>query len=261
MQLWNGNIPYYDSRIEFEPYLTPYIVDGAKSAMVICPGGGYKYRAAHEGNTVGEWLNSIGVSAFVLEYRIAPYQAPVEGADVQRALRVVRSMASTYGIERIGVMGFSAGGHLAATASVHYNKLLYEATDEIDQLSARPDFTVLCYPVIDLFENRPCSTRDILLGDRPEAAMLEFYSPHLQVTVDTPPAFLWHTSEDTNVPPRNSVVYAMALADHNVAYELHIYQGGGHGQSLAEANPYLHRWTTALKFWMKKMEYLDTDIN
>jgi len=257
MKLWNKKIPYYDDRVEFEPYLSAYVVHGAKTAIVICPGGAYNHRAGHEGNAVGEWLNSVGVSAFVLEYRVAPYRAPVEGADVQRAIRMVRKIADDYGIKQIGVMGFSAGGHLAATVSVHYDKQLYETTDEVDLLSARPDFTVLCYPVIDLHEDRPCESRDNLLGKQPEEVALDFYSPHLHVTKDTPPAFLWHTTEDKGVPARNSMIYAMALAEHNTSYELHIYQGGGHGQGLALTNPYLHRWTDAMVRWMKKMGYLD----
>lgn len=256
MELWGKKMPYQLEEEEFIPYITPFICEGAKTAIVVCPGGGYTHRAPHEGNKVGEWLNSIGVSAFVVEYRVAPYKAPAEGSDVQRAIRVARSQAGMYGIEKIGVMGFSAGGHLAATASVHYDKKLYEETDEIDQFSARPDFSVLCYPVIDMFEYRHNGSRENLIGSRPTKSLKEFYSLNLQVTEDTPPAFLWHTTDDMGVAPENSMIYAMALASHNIPYELHIYQGGRHGQGLAEENPYLHRWTAALECWMKKMEYL-----
>lgn len=260
MELWGQKMPYQMEEEEFIPYITPYICEGAKTAIVVCPGGGYHHRAPHEGNAIGEWMNRIGVSAFILEYRVAPYKAPAEGADVQRAIRVARSQACEYGIEQIGVMGFSAGGHLAGTASVHYDKSFYEVTDEIDCLSARPDFSVLCYPVIDLFEYRHNGSRENLLGLRPTTERKAFYSLHQQVTDDTPPAFLWHTTEDTCVPPENSMLYAMALASHNIPYELHIYQGGNHGQGMALANPYLHRWTDALECWMKKMGYLDSDI-
>ena len=163
MELWNGNMPHYDNAIDFKPYLTPYIIDGAKTAVVVCPGGGYTHRAPHEGNEYAEWLNSIGVSAVVLEYRVAPYKTPAPGQDIQRAIRDARYELTKLGVEKIGVMGSSAGGHLAATASVHYDKMFYEPQDEIDEVSARPDFTILCYPVIDMYEYRHDGSRMNLL--------------------------------------------------------------------------------------------------
>ena len=253
MELWKDGMPYRLEEEAFVPYITPFMVDGAKIAIVVCPGGGYQRRAPHEGDEVARWLNQIGVSAFVLEYRVAPYRAPAEGADVQRAIRMVRSLAPSYGIEKIGVMGFSAGGHLAGTASVHYDKVFYDPTDDLDAFSARPDFSVLCYPVIDMLEYRHNGSRENLLGVRPTIEQKEFYSLYKQVTADTPPAFLWHTTDDTTVAPENSMLYAMALANHNIPYELHIYQGGRHGQGIAAANPYLHRWTKALEWWLEKM--------
>lgn len=254
MQLWNDKIPYFREDVEFIPYLTPYIKEGAKTAIVVCPGGGYGMRAEHEGNRIGEWLNEIGVSAFVLEYRVEPYGAPAEPSDVQRAMRVARKEAEKYGIERIGVMGFSAGGHLAATASVHYDKTFYEKTDEIDELSARPDFSVLCYPVIDFYEFRHEGTRANLIGPNPKQSEKDFYSLYKQVTDDTPPAFLWHTSDDFCVPAENSMLYAMALSAHNIPYELHIYPHGLHGLGLAEDNAYLNQWAEALHRWLMAQE-------
>lgn len=251
MKLWNEKIPYFNAEVEFVPFLTPYIVEGAKTAVVICPGGGYANRAEHEGKGYAVWLNSIGVSAVVLEYRVAPYHAPVPGADVQRAIRVVRYELSKYGVEKVGVMGSSAGGHLAATASVHYDKKFYEPVDEIDEISARPDFTILCYPVIDMYEYRHDGSRTNLLGSRIKESDKEYYSLYKQVTDETPTAFLWHTSADQAVPVQNSMLYAMALAEHLIPYELHIYPYGVHGLGLAESDPHVHQWNAALEKWMK----------
>lgn len=253
MQLWNENMPYYDRKVEFVPYLTPYIVEDARLGVVICPGGGYEKRAEHEGHGYAIWLNSIGVSAMVLEYRIAPYMAPVQCADVQRAIRVARRELVKHGAKKIGVMGSSAGGHLAAAASVHFDKMFYEPQDEIDEISARPDFTILCYPVIDFGEFRHDGSKSNLIGRRPKKSEIGFYSAHLQVTDDTPPAFIWHTANDATVPVENSFLYAMALAEHTIPYELHVYPDGRHGLGLAfEENPYVSQWTEALKRWLEK---------
>ena len=253
MELWNGHIPYYDSKVKFIPYLTPYIVEGAKTAIVVCPGGGYEIRAEHEGREYAEWLNAIGISAIVLEYRVAPYKAQAPGADVQRAIRVVRYELAKLGVEKIGVMGSSAGGHLAATISVHYDKMFYEPQDEIDEVSARPDFTILCYPVIDMYEYRHDGSRTNLLGQRISESDKYYYSLHKQVTDGTPTAFLWHTSTDQGVPAENSMLYAMALAEHLIPYELHIYPYGSHGLGLAKGDAYVHEWTTALERWLKNV--------
>ncbi len=254
MNIWDdGKMPYYDETNEFIPYLTPYTIDGAKGAVLVCPGGGYAMRAEHEGNVIAEWLNSIGVSAFVLEYRVAPYAAPAEGSDVQRAMRIVRSMAKKYGYEKIAVMGFSAGAHLAATVSVHYDVDFYEPIDEIDEISARPDASILCYPVIDMYEYRHDGSRCNLIGTNPRPDMKEFYSLHLNVTDDTPPAFLWHTAEDATVPAENSMLYASALSAHKIPYELHIYPFGHHGLGLADEVPHTHQWAAALDNWLTLM--------
>lgn len=252
MQLWTENMPYYDSNIEFIPYLSPYIVEGATIGMVVCPGGGYAARSEHEGNQYAEWLNAIGVSAIVLEYRVAPYHAPAQICDVQRAIRIARKELAKHGAHKIGVMGSSAGSHLAATASVHYDKVFYEKQDEIDEISARPDFTVLCYPVIDMYEFRHDGSRTNLIGSTPKKREKDFYSLHLQVTDDTPPAFLWHTANDQSVPAENSMLYAMALSEHHIPYELHIYPDGPHGMGLAKENAYVSQWTVALERWLKR---------
>ena len=250
MQLWTENMPYYDSNIKFIPYLTPYIVEGARLGIVVCPGGAYEGISAHEGEPYAKWLNSIGVSAIVLEYRVAPYKAPAEACDVQRAMRVARKELAQHGAQKIGVMGSSAGSHLAATASVHYDKSFYEPQDEIDEISARPDFTILCYPVIDMYEFRHDGSRINLIGKTPKKNEKDFYSLYMHVTDDTPPAFLWHTANHQVVPAENSMLYAMALSEHNIPYELHIYPDGSHGLGLAENNPYVSQWSEALKRWL-----------
>lgn len=252
MKLWNNHIPYYDNSIEFVPHLTSYIVENARLGIVICPGGGYEKRADHEGRSYAEWFNSIGVSAVVLEYRVAPYMAPAVCADVQRAIRVAKKELADHGIVKIGVMGSSAGGHLAAVASVHYDENFYDHEDEIDQISARPDFTILCYPVIDFGEFRHDGSKNNLIGRRPKKSEKEFYSIHRQVTDQTPPAFIWHTANDCTVPAENSMLYALALSEHNIPYELHIYPDGRHGLGLAfEENPYVSQWAEALKGWLE----------
>lgn len=152
IKLWNQTMPHRCVEDAFEPYLTPYDCDAAKTAIVVCPGGAYCGRADYEGNDVGVWLNTIGITAFVLEYRVAPSKAPAQPSDAQRAMRLARKLCMERGIERLGIMGFSAGGHLAATLSVRYDYPLYPPQDAVDAFSARPDFTVLCYSVIDMGE-------------------------------------------------------------------------------------------------------------
>ena len=251
MQLWPNTIPYDDDSIEFKPYLTPYLAEGAKLGVVICPGGGYAMRAPHEGQGYAEFLQAHGISAIVLEYRVAPYRHPAEGSDVQRAIRVARHELGKLGVEKIGVMGSSAGGHLAATASVHYDKVFYEPTDEIDAISARPDFSILCYPVLDFGEFRHDGTRHNLLGENPSEEMIEYFSLAKQVTADTPPAFIWHTFNDNGVPVENSLFYAAALSAHKVPCELHVYPDGPHGLGLSTNFPYVDRWPEELVRWLK----------
>lgn len=220
IKLWNQTMPHRCVEDAFEPYLTPYDCDAAKAAIVVCPGGAYCGRADYEGNDVGAWLNTIGITAFVLEYRVAPSKAPAQPSDAQRAMRLARKLCMERGIERLGIMGFSAGGHLAATLSVHYDEAFYPPQDELDNLSACPDFTVLCYSVIDMGEYRHDWSRRFLLGDVPDEAQIEFYSPQRCVTENTPPAFLWHTAQDASVPAINSMLYAAALQKCGVPAEL-----------------------------------------
>jgi acetyl esterase/lipase len=214
------------------------------AAVLVCPGGGYGALAMdHEGKQVAEFFNSFGVSAFVLKYRIAPrYKHPAPLDDARRALRLLRSRAAELGIDpqRIGVMGFSAGGHLASTLSTHY------------QPGERPDFAILVYPVIS-FTTRYTHSGSLrnLLGPNPDPALVWDLSNELRVTAETPPTFLFHTDADRGVPPENSVLYYLALRRYGVPAEMHIYQDGNHGVGLAPKDPVLSTWPGRLKDWLK----------
>lgn len=256
IKLWNQTMPHRCVEDAFEPYLTPYDCDAAKTAIVVCPGGAYSERVTYEGDDVAAWLNSIGVAAFVLEYRVAPSRAPAQPSDAQRAMRLARKLCSERGIERLGIMGFSAGGHLAAITSVHYDYPFYPPQDEADALSARPDFSVLCYSVIDMGEYRHDWSRRLLLGDAPDEAQIEFYSPQRCVTENTPPAFLWHTAQDASVPAINSMFYAAALQKCGVPYELHIFPFGQHGKALALDDASVGQWRQLLRQWLVSMKFL-----
>ena len=224
-----------------KPSITPYLVPeghGTGTAIVVCPGGGYVHLALdHEGAQVARWLNSIGVAAFVLQYRLGPrYHHPIELGDAQRAIRTVRAKAAQYRVlpDRIGIMGFSAGGHLASTAATHFDPGNPVAADAIDRVSSRPDFAVLAYPVISFttqYVHR--GSRDNLLGPNPDPKLVESLSNELQVTAATPPTFLFHTSNDPVVPVENSVLFYLALRKAGVPAEMHIYAQGPHGVGLA----------------------------
>ena len=251
IKLWGNEMPYRLADVEFKPHIKAYPANST-GAVVVLPGGGYEKRAQHEGDTVGEWFQSIGITAFVLEYRIAPYQHPAEISDAMRAVKYVRYHAEEYGIDpqKIAIMGFSAGGHLAGSVSVHYDKKMYELTDEIDNESAKPNLSILCYPVIDMGEYRHDGSRQNLIGRKPTEEMKEFMSLHKQVTKDTPEAFIWHASPDIVVPVDNSLLYASALSACNVDFELHIYPVGSHGIGLAEDNAHVAKWSKNLEDWL-----------
>lgn len=231
------------------------------AAVVVCPGGGYGHLASdHEGQQVAQWFNSIGVTAAVLKYRLGPkYHHPVPLQDVQRAIRYVRSHAAELSVDpaRIGVMGFSAGGHLASTVSTHFDAGTPDATDPIERVGCRPDFSILCYPVIS-FEADYSHKGSIknLLGENPDPALVHSLSNETQVTNETPPTFLFHTAEDTGVPPQNAVAYYMALLEHKIPAELHVYQNGPHGVGLAAGDPVLSTWTQRLADWLKQSGFL-----
>ncbi|MFN0053715.1 MAG: family 16 glycoside hydrolase [Planctomycetales bacterium] len=224
-------------------------------AVVICPGGGYGHLAVdHEGKQVAEWLNSLGVTACMLKYRLAPhYKHPAPLHDAQRALRTVRARGKEWGVDpqRVGILGFSAGGHLASTAATHFDEGAADASDLIDRHSARPSFAVLCYPVISFTTPYThVGSRNNLLGKDADQKLMESLSNELQVTDKTPPTFLFHTGEDTGVPPENSILFYMALRKAKVPAELHIYEKGGHGLGLAAKEPGLSTWPGRCADWM-----------
>lgn len=245
------------------PTLHTYSTKGSDhhtgAAVVICPGGGYGGLATdHEGHQPANWFNERGVSAFVLHYRLgsAGYHYPAQLADVQRAIRTVRSRAEELGIDpaRIAVMGFSAGGHLASMASTLYDEKAYDAVDAIDEVSARPDFSILCYPVISLDpEVTHRGSRNNLLGPdrKDDEEWATKLSSEKNVTEDTPPTFLFQTDEDTAVPAENAVRYYLALRRHKVTAEIHIYEDGPHGVGLQLGNPVLGTWPSHLEDWLR----------
>lgn len=257
MNLWGNTIPF-GLADDFVPELTPYICEGAKGAVVVCPGGGYGFRAPHEGGDIAKWFNSIGITAFVLEYRVGPNKHPAPLADAMRAVKCVRYNSEKYGLDKdkIAIMGFSAGGHLASSLSVHYDKDIYEPTDEIDKENCRPDASILCYPVIDMGEYRHDGSRNNLLGDNPPLDMKELMSSHLQITKDTPPAFLWHTSCDATVPVENSLMYANALSKVQVLFEMHIYPIGHHGLGLAPELAHVAQWSESCHRWLDLLGFI-----
>jgi len=258
--LWaNGAPGAQGTADEDKPTLTPFVVPAGKgtgTAIVVCPGGGYSHLSTDkEGDQIAHWLNSLGVSAFVLKYRLGPkYHHPIELSDAQRAIRTVRAKASEYRLlpDRIGIMGFSAGGHLASTAGTHFDAGKADAADLIDRQSSRPDFLVLVYAVISLkppYVHK--GSLDALLGDSPDSGLVESLSNELQVTAQTPPTFLLHASEDKTVPPENSALFYLALRKAGVPAEMHIYEHGGHGFGLATTDEALSTWPGRLADWLR----------
>ncbi|MDB5384859.1 MAG: axeA1 4 [Planctomycetaceae bacterium] len=258
--LWPGDVPNALGKAEPDtPSVRIYQPPKDKSngtGVVICPGGGYGIIAMdHEGSQVAKFLNSRGITAFVLRYRLAPYRHPIPLNDAQRAIRYARANAESLGLssKRIGVMGFSAGGHLASTAATHFDAGKLDAVDPVDRVSCRPDFAILGYPVISLnadFAHKGSSKN--LLGDNPDPALLDSLSNDKQVTKETPPTFLFHTAEDTGVPPENSLAFFSALRKAKVPAELHIYQHGPHGVGLAPGDPALNTWKDRLIDWLRQ---------
>ena len=258
--LWPDGAPgALGNAAEDRPSLSIFLPPKAKAidtGVVICPGGGYHNLAFdHEGIQIARWFNNLGVAAFVLKYRLGPrYHHPVMLEDAQRALRIVRFHAQEYGVapERIGIMGFSAGGHLASTAATHFDQGNPAAADPIDRVGARPDFLILGYPVITMLPPYVHEgSRLNLLGDHPSDELVKNLSNELQVTADTPPTFIFQTDEDKTVPPENSVEFYLALRKAGVPAEMHIFQHGRHGLGFAPNDPELSIWPTLLENWLR----------
>ena len=243
------------------PTLTAFLPEAGKAtgaAMVICPGGGYGGLAPHEGKGYALWFNEHGITAFVLKYRLgsAGYRHPVMLQDAARAVRTVRARADEWKLDpkRIGIIGSSAGGHLASTLLTHFDAGKSDAADPVERVSSRPDLGILCYPVISLGEFTHQGSKNNLLGKDPSPELVRELSNELQVTKDTPPTFIWHTAEDKAVPVENALLFAGALRKAGVPFDLHIYERGNHGMGLG-SQPYgsgeRHPWTRDCEFWLK----------
>jgi acetyl esterase/lipase len=233
------------------------------TAVIVIPGGGYGHLAmVHEGTQIAEWLNSFGVTAFILKYRMSTtgHRHPVPMLDGQRAIRTVRARADEWKVDptRIGILGFSAGGHLASTLGTHFDAGDPKTADLIDRVSSRPDFMVLCYPVITMTQDFVHKgSRKNLLGDMPDPQLLQSLSNDTQVTRDTPPTFLFHTNEDVGVPPENSIAFYSALRKAGVPAEMHIYERGVHGVGLAKDIPGTNTWPDRCRDWMQSQGLFD----
>jgi acetyl esterase/lipase len=265
MALWDGKVPGALGDAESDrPTLTLYATSSQHeptAAVIVLPGGSYQHLATnHEGRQVANWLNALGVTAFVLKYRLGPrYHHPVELGDAQRAIRMVRARAKEFGVlpDKIGVMGFSAGGHLASTTETHFDAGTPQAADPIERVSSRPDFAVLAYPVISLTaEYTHQNSRTNLLGKSPAPELVRELSSDLNVTAQAPPTFLFSSSTDTVVPPENSVAFYLALHRAGVPAELHIFDNAPHGVGLDLADPSVGEWSTLLVHWFRERKLL-----
>lgn len=241
-----------------DPTVTVYTPPADKAtgaAVIICPGGGYTRLAiGHEGYELAEWLNEQGIAGFVLKYRMYDYGQPAPLQDVQRAIRFVRKHAADWKLDpsKIGVMGSSAGGHVASSGGVHYADKVYDPIDDVDTVSARPDFMVLLYPVVSM-ENGIThqGSRKNLLGDNPSRELVEFYSNDLHVTSDTPPMFIVHATDDTAVPVENSLSLYRGFVEAGVPAEIHMFEKGGHGFGLARTIEGTSKWPSLCQEWLK----------
>ena len=257
--LWpNGTPGALGDKETDKPSLTVFPAPPEKAtgaALIVCPGGGYGGLAIdHEGYQVVEWLNAEGISAFLLRYRVAPYRHPAPLQDAQRAVRTVRARAGEWNIDpaRIGMLGFSAAGHLVSTAGTHFDNGNPASDDPIERVGSRPDFIILIYPVITF---KPpyahMGSRNNLIGENPDPALIDNLSNNEQVNKDTPPAFLVHTGGDTGVPAENSVLFYLALRKAGVPAEMHLYEKGEHGFGLGGGDPVLSTWPKHCLDWLR----------
>lgn len=261
IEIWNKEIPGFNPEFgQPIPTLKPYIVANASqptSAIIVCPGGGYARKADHEGGDVAEWLNSIGISAFVLDYRVAPYRHPYPLEDARRAIQYVKYHAEKYNVrsDQVGILGFSAGGHLAATAATNFSYEDKSKLDPIAGISSRPDCLVLCYPVISFESFYHKGSRVNLIGEDPDSELITQLSLEHQVNSGIPPTFIWHTADDQGVPVENSLMFASALSKAQVSFEMHVFPRGRHGLGLAKSNPEVGVWTELCDEWFTQIGF------
>jgi acetyl esterase/lipase len=263
--LWLDHVPgAQGSAPEDIPTLTIYMppsTTGPMTAVIVAPGGSYRALSMNkEGRAPANYLNTLGIAAFVLKYRLGPkYHHPIEIGDMQRAIRTLRARAAEWHLDpaRIGVMGFSAGGHLASTASTRFDRGHASAEDPIERVSSRPDFAILGYPVITFTEAwTHQGSRTNLLGDTPDPALARTLSTETQVTAETPPTFLFHTNADIVVPVENSIHYFLALRKAGVPAEMHIFKDGPHGVGMPMQDPALSEWPKVLANWLRASGFL-----
>jgi len=256
--LWQTRAPgALGDAVEDRPAITPFLAttNDTRAAVIVFPGGGYEHLASDkEGTQVARWLNTLGVTAFVVRYRLGPrYHHPIMLQDAQRAVRLVRAESARWNVEpsRIGVLGFSAGGHMASTAGTHFDMGNTANPDSVERASSRPDFMILLYPVITMSE--PLAhrgSRRNLLGDNPPDSLVRLMSNETQVTRDTPPTFIVATTDDATVPVQNSLMFYDALRSAGVPAELHVFESGHHGFGLAPGDPVLSTWTSQCEVWL-----------
>ncbi|HVU33906.1 MAG TPA: alpha/beta hydrolase [Opitutaceae bacterium] len=263
LRLWAGNAPgALGDQPEDIPTLTAYLPDVANrtgASILILPGGGYQHLAPHEGAGYAQWFATHGIMAYVLKYRLGPrYHHPVMMEDAARAMRMVRAFAIRDGLDprRVGLIGSSAGGHLAATIATKFDEGKPDSPDPIERVSSRPDLVVLCYPVITMGRYTHQGSKDNLLGRNPSAELVNEMSAELHVRQDTPPCFIWATDEDKTVPVENSLMFAEALRRAGVPFSLHIYEKGPHGLGMGRPGHPAPPWPADLLYWFRERKFI-----
>jgi acetyl esterase/lipase len=265
LRLWAGDAPGATGQTDFDiPTITLYRPPADKSTgamMIVCPGGAYTHYGVQEGVPIAQWLNTLGITAGVLKYRLGShgYRHPIEMQDVQRAIRTFRASAPGWNLDpnRVGIIGFSAGGHLASTAATHFDDGNPNDSDPVDRVSSRPDLAMLIYPVITMGKYTHAGSRKALLGDNPAPALIDLLSNEKQVTAKTPPCFLVHGDDDATVPVENSIEFTLACRQNHVPVELHIFEHGRHGSGLGGNDLAFRTWPTDAALFLYRHGFLN----